>query len=258
MRALYLLLALGFGAVWISCSGTGTDNLFPGAGGSLGASGNVTGASGQIGPGTSGSNAGAAGAIGSTGAGGAMGAGGKGAGGAAGQGGSGTAGSGTAAGGSAGMGQGGAGMAGSAMAGMGGSAGAMAVDAGTDVEPVPDAGPRPKIRCGATSCDSETEFCCLDDSPNCVARNNSDSCNANRDRLRCDDASDCPPNLHCCAMDGGMGNPAESLCKLDCVRTTLGRSTQILCDPKESQCPDFDPTCSANQNSVFAGYPYCH
>ena len=96
MRALHLFLALGFGAVWISCGGSGTDNLFSGglpggSGNAQGASGNVTGGSGQTGTGSSGSNIGAGGSMGASGSNGtagsveAGGAGGKGSGGAVGQ-----------------------------------------------------------------------------------------------------------------------------------------------------------------------------
>src|SRR5450432_565296 len=232
MRALRLFFALGIGALWISCGGSSSDNLF--ASGSQGASGNVTGGSG--GSGTAGASRGAAGVGGTTGAGG-----GKAAGGAAGQGASGSA-----AGGSAGMsGPGsGAGMAGSATAGMGGGSGTAVVDAGIDAHPVIDAGPKPKIRCATTSCDPDTDFCCLDEPGVCMATG-SDGCNRNRDRLHCDDASDCAPTQHCCAVEGAVGNPNDSVCRDACPAAAAGRRVQILCDPEQasSQCPDTDRIC---------------
>jgi len=261
MRALHLFLALGFGAVWVSCGGSGTDNLFsgglPGASGNaLGASGNVTGGSGQTGTGSSGSNTGTGGSMGAGGSNGtagsvgAGGAGGKGAGGAVGQGGTGTA-MGGAAGTAA---HGGAG--GSATAGMGGGAGSAVVDAGSDASPVPDAGSNPRIRCGNTSCNGDTHFCCLDNTPSCVA-NGTDGCRASTDQLHCDDATDCGPNQHCCALDGQNGNGGDAVCRVDCVRAVTGRRVQILCRD-ETQCPVFDPNCSENSQSVFPGYSYCH
>jgi hypothetical protein len=175
-------------------------------------------------------------------AGGAGGATGKGGGGSTGQGGN-------ATGGASGTG----GAAGTATAGMGGTS---VVDAGSDAPSTVDAGPKPKIRCGNLSCDPTTHFCCLDEPRLCVPLG-TDGCNRNRDRLHCDDQSDCDPGQHCCVVDNNGGAPNDAVCRDSCPPIVLGRPAQILC-ANDSQCPNFASNCSSTMNDIVATYEHCH
>jgi hypothetical protein len=174
-------------------------------------------------------------------------------GGAAGKGGSGTGQGGNATGGASGSG----GSAGMATAGMGGG-GTPVVDAGVDAPMTVDAGPKLRIRCGTTSCDPTTHFCCLDEPRVCLPIG-SDACPRNRDRLHCDDESDCDANQHCCVVDNNNGNPNDAVCRDNCPSLVGGRPAQILCDPTvEGQCPNSDPFCSLIPGAILATYAFCH
>jgi hypothetical protein len=149
-------------------------------------------------------------------------------------------------------------MAGTATAGAGGGGGTPVVDAGIDAPVVVvDAGPKPKIRCGLTSCDPTTHFCCLEDPRTCLPLG-SDGCNRQRDRLHCDDETDCDPGQHCCVIDNNNGNPNDAVCRDTCPNNIGGRPAQILCDPQQDQCTNNDPICSAALGAILATYSYCH
>jgi hypothetical protein len=133
-----------------------------------------------------------------------------------------------------------------------------AVDARRDAVPdARDAG-RGGIRCGSTTCDPATTFCCLTSGNiRCLALN-AMGCSASTDRLHCDDAADCPTGQICCASQGMNGNGADALCSL----TTLGCGAprQILCDPTvTAPCLNLAGlVCSANGSGLIDEYAYCH
>jgi hypothetical protein len=138
---------------------------------------------------------------------------------------------------------------------MGGAAGSQVIDAGVDTGP-PDTRKLP-IHCGNVTCNAVTHFCCLDDVPSCVPLG-TDGCRSNRDRLHCDDSSDCDNDQVCCVIDANNGAPNDAVCRSGCAPLIAGRRAQILCNPTDPACPAFDQLCTANGMSLLAGYPYCH
>jgi hypothetical protein len=140
-----------------------------------------------------------------------------------------------------------------------GGGGSTVIDAGVDAPTTVDAGPKPRIRCGTSSCDPTTHFCCLDDVRVCVLLN-TDGCPRNRDRLHCDDESDCDTGQHCCVVDNNGGGPNDAVCRDTCPALVLGRPAQILCGgpANDSQCTNLAPNCSSTLTDILPGYAHCH
>jgi hypothetical protein len=157
--------------------------------------------------------------------------------------------------GSAGDGNGGRGTGGARDGGMGGAR----VDAGP-----PDAGAMRTIHCGTTTCTAPGQFCCIDDgaAPRCVATG-AGVCPNRAERVRCDDRSDCSVSQQiCCASDppgNGTNGTPFAVCELPANCAGPG-VMQRLCDPSvAATCVGSGGgACRADNQSVIAGYPYCH
>jgi hypothetical protein len=246
MRIPFFAIA-ALSCIGIACGGvTDVDDLFTptptGGASGKGAGGGPTGGSGG---GTGGSGGGTGGsATGGTG----------------GTGGSVTGGTGGMGGGAATGGTGGIGGAGTG--GTGGTGGTTvdsgAPDARRDAAAdTRDAG-KGGIRCGATTCDPASQFCCLSSSNTRCLAASSTSCSSSTDRLHCDDTADCPVGQVCCASEGSSSNGAAAVC----ILTTLGCGSpkQMLCDPAVvAPCLGItNLVCSPNGSGIFQEYAYCH
>jgi len=159
-------------------------------------------------------------------------------------------------------GTGGAGTGGTGgVAGTGGTGGTI-VDAGADVRrdaaaDVRDAGGK-GIRCGTTTCDPATQFCCLTSgNVRCLA-STATGCTASTDRLHCDDTADCTAGQVCCATEGSSGNGADAVCIV--ATAGCGSPKQMLCDPTvTAPCLNLaNLVCSANGSGILQEYAYCH
>ena len=238
--------------IGIACGVTDVDDLFEptSTGGSAGKGGSSGQTGGSGGAGTGGGTGGSAtgGTGGSTGGTGGTGGSTGGTGGTGGVGG--TTGGGAGTGGTGGV------------AGTGGTGGTI-VDSGADVRrdaaaDVRDAGGKGGIRCGTTTCDSATQFCCLaSGNTRCLAAA-STACTASTDRLHCDDTADCATGQVCCASEGSSGNGADAVC----ILATLGCGSpkNMLCDPATTApCLNImNLVCSANGSGILQDYAYCH
>ncbi|HMI89463.1 MAG TPA: hypothetical protein VK550_35555 [Polyangiaceae bacterium] len=243
MRIPFLAIAALI-CIGIGCGTTDVDDLFtpnpPASTGGKGGSGGLTGGAGGTGA-TGGSGGSATGGTGGTG-----GSTTGGTGGVAGTGG---------VGGTGGTGGGGTG-------GTGGSGGTVvdsgAPDARRDANTDARDAARGGIRCGATTCDPATSFCCLASGNIRCLTTGSTQCPSSTDRLHCDDTADCPTGQICCAAEGASGNGADAVCAL----TTLGCGApkQMLCDPAvTAPCLNFaNLVCSANGSAIIGEYAYCH
>jgi len=128
----------------------------------------------------------------------------------------------------------------------GGFAGFPGNDAGF---PMRDAGGRPDVRpvdappsspgrttCGNTSCDAETQSCCIGTSgtARCTAK---DAFCAGAS-LSCDEKADCPGGTqYCCASSSGGGFPRAT-----CAMTCSGMGSAVLCR-SGADCPGSQPNC---------------
>jgi hypothetical protein len=172
----------------------------------------------------------------------------------------GAAGAGTSDGGAGASGRGGSagGSAGARPDGSIGNGGANPVEAGP-----PDAGTEGTIRCGNTTCEVATQFCCIpatNNLPRCVANSTPNLCAANADTVRCDDPTDCPnANQVCCAqVQIGVGG-ALSMCRTQAGCNGQGQ-TEELCEPGDPNVCLGGGTnsCRADNQSIIAGYAFCH
>jgi hypothetical protein len=134
-----------------------------------------------------------------------------------------------------------------------------------------DAGHEPHtVRCGSVTCDLRAgEYCCLDATPSCVGAQQgpgpgpgpiafpATQCSAGKDRLHCDDSSDCAGSEVCCAVQSGLGSTGDATCTraANCVSIY---QVQELCDPADPEACSDSKVCSATNSSLFKGYDYCH
>ena len=131
-----------------------------------------------------------------------------------------------------------------------------------------DAGREPHtVRCGSATCDLRAgEYCCLDATPSCVGAQQgpgpgpgfpASQCGVGKDRLHCDDSSDCGGSEVCRAVQSGLGSTGDATCTraANCVSIY---QVQELCDPADPEACSDSKVCSATNSSIFKGYDYCH
>jgi hypothetical protein len=134
---------------------------------------------------------------------------------------------GTAAGGSSGATGGGSGGTGGG-AGVSGASGSGGSGGGTGVLGPPG----PGIACGETTCDEETEMCCVEASGRSCSTS---MCTGVGARLECDDAVDCPGEL-CCFSNIFASVRLATFCAPDC-----GGSSELQVCKEAGECDNGDP-----------------
>jgi hypothetical protein len=108
--------------------------------------------------------------------------------------------------------------------------------------PLPDSGPPPEpIQCGTTTCDPQTQVCCVTFNGQNVNETCTNQGQCNGASLSCTSASSCPPNEVCCATL--TQQQQSSQCASQCAG---GFQNPQLC-ASSTECPK-GQTC---QNSPF-------